>query len=218
MTYAFTGGTPDLPGQLERGIVRRAFDAWSAVTPLRFLQLQPEEGPHFRISWERRNHGDGIQNSFDGPGRTLAHAFFPPPCGGVFAGTMHFDEGEQWTEDTSGIHLAGVAIHEIGHLLGLSHSDDPDAIMFPSFRSSVLTLRADDIAGIQELYGARVGQEITLQGNVGGRLSGTGDEAHFQVTLPSMAAVTLDGPDDSDFDLYVKRGSPPTTDDFDLRA
>jgi peptidoglycan hydrolase-like protein with peptidoglycan-binding domain len=218
LTYAFTGGTPDLPGNQERDIVRRAFDVWAGVTPLRFLEVRPEEGPDFRISWETGNHGDGVQNTFDGPGRTLAHAFFPPPCGGPFAGSLHFDEGEPWTADTRGIHLEAVAIHEIGHLLGLSHSDDPNAIMFPTYRPAVLTLGQDDIDGIQELYGAREAQEITLQGSASGRLSGTGEEARFQVTLPSMAAITLDGPADADFDLYVKRGAPPTTDDFDLRA
>ena len=98
------------------------------------------------------------------------------------------------------------------------HSDDPDAIMFPNFRAEVLGLGQDDIDGIQELYGSRVAQEITLQGSVSGPLSGTGDETRFQVTLPSMAEITLDGPIDADFDLYVKRGAPPTTEDFDLRA
>lgn len=218
LTYAITGGTLDLPANREQAIVRSAFDAWAGVTPLRFLEIGPEEGPDFRISWETRNHGDGGRNAFDGPGRILAHAFFPPPCGGTFAGSLHFDEGEQWTEDTSGIHLGAVAIHEIGHLLGLSHSDEPNAIMFPSYREHILELGQDDIDGIQELYGALQVPEITLQGKANGRLEAAGDEARFHVSLPSAAAITLDGPADADFDLYVKRDTPPTTDDFDLRA
>lgn len=210
---AFVGGTPDLPGNQERDPVRAAFAAWASVTPLTFTEILPAEGPHFRISWESGTHGDG--DDFDGPGQVIAHAFYPPPCGGPHAGLLHFDEDETWTTDTSGIHLQAVAIHEIGHLLGLRHSVDNTAIMYPTYSSQRLQLGQDDIAGIQQLYGA---DQITLQGKVAGQLSGTGATARFLVTLPSRAAFTLDGPRNADFDLYVKRDDPPTLNDFDLRA
>jgi len=218
LTYAFTGGTPDLPLNQERDVVQRAFDAWAQVSPLRFVEVLPEQGPHLRISWETGDHGDGSQNAFDGPGFTLAHAYYPPPCGGPFAGSLHFDEGENWTLDTAGIHLEAVAIHEIGHLLGLGHSDDRDAIMFPNYRANVLTLGQDDIEGIRAIYGARQAREIVLQGAVGGHLSGSEQEARFQVELPGTAEISLGGPPDADFDLYIKRGAQPTPNDFDLRA
>ena len=111
--------------------------------------------------------------------------------------------------------MGAVGIHEIGHLLGLSHSNDPNAIMFPSYSPGRLTLGQDDIEGIQALYGS---QEITLEGSVSGRLSAGEDEARFKVSLPSSAFVTVEGPSDADFDLYIKRDTPPTTMNFDLRA
>lgn len=218
LTYAFTGGTPDLPLHQERDIVRGAFEAWTQVSPLRFVEVRPEEGPVLRVSWEIGDHGDGSQNAFDGPGFTLAHAFYPPPCGGPFSGSLHFDEGEPWTLDTTGIHLEAVAIHEIGHLLGLGHSDDQAAIMFPNYRANVLELGQDDIDGIRALYGTRETREIILQGSAGGHLAGADQEARFEVELPGNAQISLDGPTDADFDLYIKRGAPPTPDDFDLRA
>lgn len=56
----------------------------------------------------------------------------------------------------SGTNLFYVAAHEFGHSLGLSHSKDPNALMYPVYRKfdpSVLLLHQDDITGIQYLYG-----------------------------------------------------------------
>lgn len=56
----------------------------------------------------------------------------------------------------SGTNLFYVAAHEFGHSLGLSHSKDPNALMYPVYRKfdpSVLLLHHDDITGIQYLYG-----------------------------------------------------------------
>ena len=49
--------------------------------------------------------------------------------------------------------LYQVALHEIGHALGLDHSKDPNAIMFPTLGNKNVDLDATDIAGIQALYG-----------------------------------------------------------------
>jgi hypothetical protein len=53
--------------------------------------------------------------------------------------------------------LKGVANHELGHMLGLAHSDVSASIMFANPYHSVsylLMLREDDIAGCVDLYGA----------------------------------------------------------------
>lgn len=56
----------------------------------------------------------------------------------------------------AGYVLFMVAAHEFGHSLGLSHSDDPGALMYPvySYRDpDTFVLPRDDVNGIQSLYG-----------------------------------------------------------------
>lgn len=219
LTYAFINGTSDLPGGREREIVQQAFRAWEGVANLRFSEVQATQNPDFRIAWRSGNHGDG--SGFDGPGNTLAHAFFPPPCGGPNAGDMHFDEAETWIEDPSenGILLLQVAIHEIGHLLGLSHSQDNSAIMFAFYSPDRVNLAQDDIDGITTLYGAPSNvAPLALSADARGTLPRGGEEEIFELPVPQTLAVVLDGPSDADFDLYAKKGAPPTVNDWDLRA
>lgn len=217
LTYAFVNGSGDLPGQREHDIVRQAFDAWQEVCGLTFEEVSLSDSPDFSIAWRSGHHGDG--NGFDGPSNTLAHAFFPPPCGGSHAGAMHFDEAETWTEagDVSGIVLLQVAIHEIGHLLGLSHSNDDTAIMYPYYGPDRVNLAQDDIDGVQAMYGPAEPGVKTLMIAAGdsSSLQQTHDSDKYEFEIPTSYSLSIDGPDDADFDLYLRKNQPPTIDEYD---
>ncbi|XP_054270072.1 matrix metalloproteinase-2 isoform X2 [Macrosteles quadrilineatus] len=131
-------------------VVKEAFGVWASVTPLTFTQKKSGSA-HIDIRFERGEHGDG--DPFDGPGGTLAHAFFP-----VYGGDAHFDDSEKWTVNSyRGTNLFQVAAHEFGHSLGLSHSDSRAALMAPFYRGydPTFELNGDDIEAIQELYGEK---------------------------------------------------------------
>ena len=49
--------------------------------------------------------------------------------------------------------LYQVALHELGHNLGLEHSNVRNSIMYPILLYDNTGLHSDDIAGIQALYG-----------------------------------------------------------------
>ncbi len=214
LSYNFLNSTPDLPVDRQREIIRGAFGRWDDVCALTFRETQGNETPHLFIAFHRSSHGDG--NPFDDAGgtngNTLAHAFFPPPVGGTWAGSLHFDEFETWKDQPggTGIRLYNVALHEIGHLLGLAHSQDTNAIMYAYYGEDRNDLRADDIAGIQSLYGASVTTPVAISPGqrVSGHLPQTNAEVRYQVTLQNKLLVKLDGPKGQDFDLYVRYGSP----------
>lgn len=128
--------------------IAKAFKVWSDVTSLKFINSDKSR-VHIDIRFEEGEHGDGER--FDGPGRTLAHAFFPQ-----YGGDAHFDDEEKWTiNQYYGTNLFQVAAHEFGHSLGLSHSDVKASLMAPFYRGYEPTfeLDEDDILGIQALYG-----------------------------------------------------------------
>ncbi|CAG9783046.1 unnamed protein product [Diatraea saccharalis] len=154
----------------------KAFSVWSDYTDLTFTQKRAGQ-VHIEIRFEKGEHGDG--DPFDGPGGTLAHAYFP-----VYGGDAHFDDAEMWTINSRrGTNLFQVAAHEFGHSLGLSHSDVRSALMAPFYRGydPAFQLDQDDIQGIQALYGHKT------QTDIGGGIA-PGVPVPPRVTTPQPSA------------------------------
>ncbi|XP_006495379.2 metalloendoproteinase 3-MMP-like [Citrus sinensis] len=146
LTYAFR------PGTRSDAItpVARAFQTWAANTQFKFSKIEDFANADIKISFESGDHGDG--NPFDGrggPEGIIAHAFAPTN------GRFHYDADEPWAVGAvqGAFDLETVALHEIGHLLGLHHSSVEGAIMYPSIAAGVKKgLHGDDIQGIRDLY------------------------------------------------------------------
>jgi len=128
--------------------VSKAFGMWASASGLTFMKSNAKN-VHIEIRFENYYHGD--EDSFDGPGGVVAHAFFPE-----FGGDAHFDNGEHWTVNRyTGTSLLQSLTHEFGHSLGLLHSKNKQAMMGPYHRgwNPNLKLHSDDIKAIQKLYG-----------------------------------------------------------------
>ncbi|KAM8853366.1 uncharacterized protein mmp20b [Synchiropus picturatus] len=150
ITYKIARYTPDMKREDVDKSFSMALKMWSDATPLRFIRVHHGTADII-FSFAHGAHGD--YSPFDGPRGVLAHAFQP---GDGIGGDVHFDEDETWTNGKQGYSLFAVAAHELGHSLGLTHSRDPSAIMYPSYRlksSTQYSLAQDDLLGIQTLYG-----------------------------------------------------------------
>ncbi|PVD30417.1 hypothetical protein C0Q70_09683 [Pomacea canaliculata] len=98
------------------------------------------------------------RHDFDGNGGEIAHS--------QQAGNMHFDDEENFksirTYTSEGIFLLRVAVHEIGHVLGLAHTNKSQSIMYAIYRGAELQpdfeLTPEDRKDIQKIYGVCKGQ------------------------------------------------------------
>lgn len=143
LRFAFLSNLPNYARQP----IFNAFGQWDAGSRFTFQFVTNVNQADITVGFYHGDHGDG--SAFDGPGGVLAHAFAPTN------GRMHFDATENWTIHPlqNAMHIETVAVHEIGHLLGLGHSTVRDAIMYPSIPYGVnKLLHADDREGVRVLY------------------------------------------------------------------
>ncbi|KAK6266507.1 hypothetical protein QUC31_017344 [Theobroma cacao] len=149
LTYTFRSSAIVISVQQLRPIIARAFEKWAAVSQFTFRKAPTFTQADIVIGFHRRFHWDNYP--FDGPGNVLAHAFAPQD------GRFHYDADENWSTNPTTVNqidVESVAVHEIGHLLGLGHSRDPNAIMFALYMPGTIkrNLGQDDIDGMRALY------------------------------------------------------------------
>jgi hypothetical protein len=155
--YYFQALTQKLPSDQVRAELLRAMQEWSRVAGVTFNPASgPTQARTLNFLFASGRHGDDYP--FDGPGKVLAHTYYPsPPNPEPIAGDLHFDDAEEWITGPDltirSVDLYSVTLHELGHALGLGHSDVPGAVMFPYYRRAT-TLTTEDIQAILTLYAA----------------------------------------------------------------
>ncbi|GAA6109642.1 matrix metalloproteinase-20-like [Tachysurus ichikawai] len=152
ITYNIGKYTNDLPVSTVDSLIGAALDVWANASPLRFFRSSSQQAD-IMVEFGSKYHGDNYP--FDGPKGTLAHAFDP---GEGVGGDVHFDDDELWTADSRGFSLYLVAAHEFGHSLGLKHSQNPQSLMYPTYRKRQPQnmLSSEDILNINALYGPSI--------------------------------------------------------------
>ena len=152
LSYYFASVTAKVPAATVQSEVLRAFAQWAARLNITFTPAGSANlARSISIQFASGAHGDSYP--FDGPGGMLGHTFYPAPINSEpIAGNMHFDADEAWKAggDTD---IYTVALHEIGHALGLGHSDNPGDVMYPYYQRG-RALSTNDIGAALQLYPA----------------------------------------------------------------
>ena len=193
--------------------VTRAFGTWNAVETANitsqfvgFTQARPFSDDGMVVI--------GYQNRPD-LDRTLAATTFlvDVTSGEIVESDIFFNTAFQWSTATGGesgrFDVESIALHEVGHLHGLGHSAlgeseirtggrrvlGAEAVMFPIAFSAGSTadrvLRADDIAGISDIY-PRTGAGSRRLGSISGKVTKNGAGvfgAHIIAFNPSTGAL-----------------------------
>ena len=125
---------------------------WSDVSNLKFTRKEFGK-VHIEMRFVRGEH-----HGSDGLGNVRGRAYYPSAGGEIF-----LDEEENWSLDSynnqffTKTNLLLVATHEIGHDLGLKHSEKNTSLMEPGGTLGLIgevKLDIDDVQAIQALYGA----------------------------------------------------------------
>uniref|UniRef100_A0A7N0RE86 Peptidase metallopeptidase domain-containing protein n=1 Tax=Kalanchoe fedtschenkoi TaxID=63787 RepID=A0A7N0RE86_KALFE len=159
--YSFMSGNPRWPASKTnlrfgflsnlpswaRQPIFNAFGQWDAGSRFTFQYVTDLSQADLQVGFYSGDHGDGAP--FDGPRGVVAHAVQPT------GGRMHFDAAETWSVDPTpgALHLETVAVHEIGHMLGLGHSQVQAAAMYSGVAPGTYKLlHDDDREGVRALY------------------------------------------------------------------
>ena len=174
ITYSYVnlmkGKSSDL---IVRSIIEEALGLWASYAILDFTEMVDVGSVGVT---DERYDGDeyadirfGLHDFTGLNASDVAHANYPH-IKGELGGDVHFNELQQWSispVDLPYIDLLEVAVHELGHALGLEHVPAPadggvEVIMNPQYVGRYNGLGSayllpGDIAGIQAIYGPGVG-------------------------------------------------------------
>ena len=141
-------------------VLQAAFAVWSSHANIQFQQ----------VASTSQSQIDFSVGALDGSNGELGETSYSYSSHSFMSAAIEFDSGEGWhvsgasVVSADGVNLMEVALHEIGHSIGLDHYNAAPAVMNAILNPSVTDLTTSDVDGVEALYGA--GTTANLFGTV----------------------------------------------------
>ena len=194
-----------------RQVVLSAVQRWEQASGLTLRQVDDAASADVRIGWGRFGTGAGhyqlgeVVYSHRGgesflPGVTVQ---LEDPA----ERSLSANASGALTYEGLSATLYQIALHEIGHALGLDHSDDTASVLYPVVQQANRDLNESDIAGIQALYPPAfvmrdaAGQSLASMGEA---TDGAVDYLRAQYIHAGAAGVSVGA---SVSDVFIKGGA-----------
>ncbi|MHA2401559.1 MAG: matrixin family metalloprotease [Candidatus Kariarchaeaceae archaeon] len=156
VTWWITGDVLDGEFSEREAFLRRcfniAFTEWDLEIPVSFVQASSEDAADITIEFGSKVNDPHYKDS----PAVLAYAGFPD---GSLKGYIKFFTDWSWNaHGEHGYNIIIVAMHELGHTIGLSHSNKqiPEDLMAPIYSRHHTEASEYDIARATSAYGVRV--------------------------------------------------------------
>ncbi len=159
VSYYVNATNLDLPAASAETAVRAGADAWPVQSQTRFrfafagssTQNTTTNDATNLVVFRNASNGNAIATTY----------WWSTSSGIIDADIVFWDAAFRFFAGSAGcaagFYIEDIATHEFGHALGLGHSTQAGATMYPSTSSCNMnnrTLEADDIAGVLSLYPA----------------------------------------------------------------
>ncbi len=174
----------------------RALQSWANVSNLnfRFVSDDGSVTGTFGSSQGDSRFGDIRLGAHPLTNGYIGYAYYPSS---TTKGGDIFLEPNTTFKVGSYLDLYSTLVHEVGHAIGLAHGPS-GSIMFPTIMSVYAGLAADDIAGVQSLYGVRNADsyDLAAANNTWATASG------ITISSPGTTTVRADLTSFADVDYY----------------
>lgn len=128
---------------------------WESVADIRFVEVSDDNSADIRFGWRE----------IDGKGGVLGQTTVPS-SGPLENTIVAFDVEEDWflsgDAPAGKIDFSSTATHEIGHAIGIDHSESSQALMNSEYSTVIFNLQQDDIDAAVAIYGENLIQPIDV--------------------------------------------------------